>query len=462
MTMPNILIIHVDQQRYDCLGFTGHPLVKTPHLDRLRSQGMSFTNAFTPSPLCCPARQTQLSGVMPQVHGGLWNHDCQKISGLSPDVVTWPPQLKASGYQLAHLGKWHVSPDHDPTAFGYDLYEAAGGGRHERVQRYEMPENPVWPHTGYVNGAPLSESPTHALAARASSTIERFAANRDTKGTPWHVRFDLSEPHLPCIPAEPFASMYTPDMIEPWPNFQETFENKPFIQKQQLKNWCIDEWTWDQWSVYVALYFCIISQVDDAIGRVLDALEQTGQADETMVIYTADHGDAAGSHRMMDKHYVMYEEEVHVPLLVRWPGHVAEDSTCDNFISNCLDLGPTLLEACGVPIPETFQGKSFLPQLQGKPAIDPWPVAFSSFHGQQFGLYDMRMIRDERYKYIWNPTAVDEFYDLQEDPAELVNLAGSEIDERLGAGYRRKVLELFGALDDRLMTRGPWVKQWLG
>jgi arylsulfatase A-like enzyme len=187
-----------------------------------------------------------------------------------------------------------------------------------------------------------------------------------------------------------------------------------------------------------------------------------GKVVANIVIYTTDHGDAAGSHRMMDKHYVMYEEEVHVPLLVRWPGHVAPGSTCTDFVSNGLDLGPTILEAFGLDIPETFQGKSFLPLLQGQKMDDRREVAFSTYHGQQFGLYDMRMVRDERYMYIWNPTDIDEFYDLQEDPAELVNLAGSEVDQCLGPVYRQKILDIFGALDDRLITLSPWMRQWLG
>jgi len=460
--LPNILLLHVDQQRYDCLGFTGHPQVNTPNLDRLRSQGMSFTNAFTPCPLCCPARQTLLSGVMPEVHGGLWNYDSQTIPGLSSEQPTWTALLKKQGYQMAYFGKWHVSPEHDPTVFGYDSYQPqAGWLSPNRIKRYDLPDNPVWPHTGYVDGSKINDTLTHKLAANACESIESCAMEREKHGRPWHVRFDLSEPHLPCIPAEPFASMYKPEDMKEWHNFRDSFDNKPFIQRQQLKNWCIEEWGWEEWSVYVALYFGIISQVDDAVGRVLDALKATGQSENTIVIYTTDHGDAAGSHGMIDKHYVMYEEEVHVPLLVCWPDQVAANSTCEDFVSNGLDLGPTLLEACGVEIPETFQGKSFLPQLRGNEAEAGWPVAFSTYNGQQFGLYNMRMIRDKRYKYVWNPTDVDEFYDLQEDPAELVNLAGSEVDKQLGSDYRKKLGELFASLDDRLITKSHWMQQYL-
>lgn len=456
---PNLLMIHVDQQRYDCLGFTGHPLVKTPHLDRLRREGMSFCNAYSPIPLCCPARQTLLSGVMPEVHGGLWNYDSQVITGLTKDFPTWTESLKAQGFGMSYFGKWHVSSVLDPTDFGYDSYEPEPRPfqPENSVRRYEMPDNHVWPHTGLVSQLPLEESSTHRMTARAIETMKDFHG----KGDPWHIRLDFSEPHLPCVPSEPFASLYDPEDILPWENFQEDFKGKPFIQSQQLKNWEIEGWTWKEWSRYMALYLGIISQYDDAVGLILSVLDDIGAAGNTVVVYTTDHGDAAGSHRMMDKHYVMYEEEVHVPLIVRWPGVVRKNSGCSDFVMNALDLGPTLLDLYSLPVPDTFQGKSFLPQLKGKTQEDPWPAAFSSYHGQQFGLYDMRMIRDERYKYVYNPTDTDEFYDLQEDPGERHNLIGSDKDIALGGAYRRRIYETFHALDDRLMTQGPWIRNHL-
>lgn len=295
---PNILFIQVDQQRYDSLGFTGHPLVKTPNLDRLRREGMSFTNAFTPIPLCCPARQTLLSGVMPEVHGGLWNYDTQKITGLTNDFVTWSQLLKDEGFRTSYFGKWHVSGELDPTSFGYDRYTAeVGEWPPENLEKqYAMPDNPVWPYMGFKSSLPVEKSPTHLLADQVIKEIERY----HNESKPWHVRIDFSEPHLPCTPCEPYASMYNPEEIEPWDNFTEDFKNKPYIQLQQLKNWEIENWDWEEWSRYLAAYFGIITQYDAAIGKILDSLENLEITDNTIVIYTTDHGDAAGSHRMLD------------------------------------------------------------------------------------------------------------------------------------------------------------------
>jgi arylsulfatase A-like enzyme len=277
---------------------------------------------------------------------------------------------------------------------------------------------------------------------------------------PWHIRIDYNEPHLPCLPSEPFASMYPPDSITPWENFGDTFAGKPFIQQQQLRNWRIEAWTWREWSIYLSGYFAMISQLDDAIGRIIEELRSRGLIDNTLIIFTTDHGDAAGSHRMMDKHCVMYEEEVHVPLVCSWPGVIPAGGVCRDFISHFLDLPVTLLELTGLSVPARYQGRSFLPQLEGRASDDPRPLAFSSYNGQQFGLYCQRMVRDRKYKYVWNATDIDECYDLENDPHELVNLAADERHEELCRRYRRKVYDVFSALKDPLVL-SRWNERWL-
>lgn len=455
---PNLLLIQVDQQRYDSLGCNGHALIETPNIDRLRREGMAFTNTYTPSPLCCPARQTLLSGVMPEVHGGLWNYDSQIITGLTNDLLTWTEMLNHIGFKMSYYGKWHVSDKLDPTAFGFDFYIPEDVAAIDSIEMlYRMPDNPVWPYTGFKSKLPIELAPCHKLAAQVINQIELYSKSEES----WHIRLDFNEPHLPCVPSEPFASMYNPANIDPWPNFNEDFLRKPYIQSQQLHNWNIEKWAWTEWAVYLAGYFGIISQYDDAIGRVVQALENFNVLENTIIIFTTDHGDAAGSHRMIDKHYVMYEEEVHIPLIIRWPEMIGKNSSCDDFIVGALDLGPTILNLYGIDIPDSFQGISFLPQLRGEKNQSTRDHVFSSYHGQQFGLYDMRMVRDNRYKYIFNPTDTDEFYDLQEDPWELQNLAGGSADARLGSYYRNLVFETFAMLDDRLMTKSPWIQNVL-
>jgi len=459
---PNILIINVDQQRYDSLGFTGNPLVKTPNIDRLAAQGMQFDSAYTPLPVCCPARQSFLSGVMPEQHGGLWNFDSTApVGSIAEDTPVWTRQLREAGYVTDYLGKWHAHPSLDPTAFGFDTFANPGLDNFEtphKAEKYPLPNNP-WPQfpIGAYETLPLEQCHTHVLAAKCNEVID----TRSGQDSPWHIRLDFSEPHLPCVPAEPFASMYPPESIPPWENFNESFKGKPFIQQQQLRNWGIEDWSWQEWSVYMSGYYGIISQLDDAIGRVISHLEAKGLMDNTLVIYTTDHGDAAGSHRMMDKHYVMYEEEVHVPMVMRWDGMIAPGSVCSDFISHYLDLPVTLLELLGLAAPKHYQGRSFLPQLRGEAAVAPWDCAFSSYNGQQFGLYCQRMVRDRNYKYVWNPTDVDECYDLVNDPYELNNLAGDAEHASLGVHYRKMVYEVFTELKDPLLAN-IWNQRWLG
>ncbi len=461
---PNILFINLDQLRYDCLGCTGHPLLKTPHIDALARSGLQFDSAYTPFPVCSPVRQTLLTGVMAEQHGGLWNFD--RGGGLPigaasiSDHVIWVRQLRESGYRTAYLGKWHVHPEADPTAYGYETYFETPTRSYQpenQTRKYELTDDP-WPEfpVGAISTLDLEASDTHTLAAECCRLIEKLGTN----DAPWHIRLDCNEPHLPCLPSEPFASMYPPESIPPWENFAETFINKPFIQQQQLRNWRIAKWTWYEWSVYLSGYYGMISQLDDAIGRIVECLRTHDLLDNTLIIFTTDHGDAAGSHRMMDKHYVMYEEEVHVPLICSWPSVIPAGGVCHDFVSHFLDLPVTLLELIGLPVPKSYQGRSFLPQLENRESPDPWPLAFSSYNGQQFGLYCQRMIRDRKYKYVWNATDIDECYDLENDPHELVNLAVDERHETLCQNYRKKVYEIFSALKDPLVL-SLWNERWL-
>lgn len=470
---PNILFINVDQQRYDCLGFTGGR-ARTPALDALAASGVSFTSAFTPTPVCAPARQALLSGTLPGTRSsaaGLWNYDCGVPAGsLAPDPSHWPVRLAAAGYRCAWVGKWHVSPRSGPAEWGYESHVPAFKLPRESVRTlYPVADPGLAGPVGCFASVPLDEAPTHRLAAAAAAALERLAAS----GRPWHLMVEFSEPHLPCLPCEPFARLYRPEDLRPWPNFGERFEGKPLIQRRQLESWGIERWSWREWSIYLAGYLGMVSQLDDAIGRVLAALERLGAAEDTVVVYTTDHGDAAGSHRMMDKHYVMYEELVRVPLVVAWPRRAGggaaggrgptPGASCDDFVVHYLDLGPTLLELAGVGGGDPAgpaQGISLAPRLEGRQPDGSRDFVFSTYSGQQFGLFSQRMIRDRRYKLVWNATDVDELYDLEADPAELRNLAVDPAQADLVRDYRRCLWEAFTALGDGLVAN-KWMRRQL-
>jgi len=415
---PNILFISTDQQRWDCLGFNDRYPVKTPNIDRLAAEGIRFDQSYTPLPTCCPARQSLICGKRPESFGGLWNYDQGTPVGvLTPDAFSWARELHKDGYHTGYVGKWHVSPTHSPLDFGYEDY--ISDKTFHRLQAERNPDKHFkrstgWWFMGETSPYPLEDSPTHQTAAAVIELMEKYGDQ------PWHIKFDMEEPHLPCRPCEPFASMY--DDVPMWTTFDDPLENKPYIQKQMRYNWNVQDMTWEDCKEMVKRYYGFVSQVDDAIGKVLAYMERKGLLDNTLIIYTADHGDLCGDRGMIDKHYIMYDSVVHVPLVIRYPRMIQPGSCCEEMVTNMLDLVPTILEFAGLPVPEDLHAVSLMPYLQGKPHPNPRKYALTTYNGQQFGLYSQRMIRDHKWKYVFNPADTDELYDMENDPDELKNL----------------------------------------
>ncbi|MCL2832728.1 MAG: sulfatase-like hydrolase/transferase [Treponema sp.] len=453
--LPNILFIMADQHRFDCTGYSNSNLARTPCLDRLASDGMGFTNAYTPIPICCPARQALLNGRRPEAFGALWNYDNGlKTGALEPSEYSWPSDLKQLGYRTGHTGKWHVNPVHDPTAYGYDDYI---DGEYWTFRKEKYPgakAGGTW--FGGIDPVPLEDSHTHWLARRTSALMEKYTA----EGKPWLIRMDFTEPHPPYRPAMPFAEMYRSADIPKWPGFDDDFKNKPYIQKQQLLSWGIENLGWDDWAPIIAKYFGMVSQMDSAIGRVLDKLDSLGIADNTIVIYSTDHGDMCGSHRMMDKHYVMYDDVIKVPFIMRWPGVITPGSVCRDFVYSILDLPPSILEITGLQPKEFFHGRSLLPLLKGQTPNDWRSEVISTYNGQQFGLYTQRMIRGSRWKYVWNHTDTDELYDMENDPGELVNLIHEQSRKTIISEYRKKLYDELVRCGDSIVD-SRWMKSQL-
>ncbi|MDN4522980.1 sulfatase-like hydrolase/transferase [Fictibacillus fluitans] len=453
--LPNILLITVDQQRYDCLGFVKTFPVRTPNLDQLAAEGLSFTNAYSHLPVCGPARQSFINCRRPELIGGLWNYSGGlKIPALEPEEYSWARTLKEKKYQTGYIGKWGVHPQYDATYYGFDQCV--------QEQEYIQYLNELHPKStatrsffGQKSPIPLKNTKTHWTAEKAITMIQEYSLKDD----PWLIRVNFSEPHLPCEPSEPFSDWYRPEDIPMWPSFTETFTNKPYVQKQQLHNWEVQDFTWDDWAPIVARYYGIISQLDDAIGRILTSLQRQSDALNTIVIYTSDHGDLCGGHRMMDKHYVMYEEVVRVPLILSWP-NIIKAGVCDQFVYNFLDLPPTILDWLNLPIPSFAQGQSLVPLIKNHHMPSWRKEVIVTYNGQQFGLYTQRMIRTIQWKYVWNLTDVDELYDLKSDANELNNL----ICEPSHADLLKQLREtLFKELDQQGdgIVKNQWMKNQL-
>jgi arylsulfatase A-like enzyme len=342
-----------------------------------------------------------------------------------------------------------VSANLKPEKYGFDVYISDAEIYTEINEKY--------PNISYPNGVfgdpcpnPLEYSHTHILSREANKIINNFAK----QDKPWFVNVEFQEPHLPCRPSAPFDTMYSPENIEKWGGFDDEFINKPYMHKQQVINWNLEDRSWEEWSRTVALYYGMVSQYDDAIGLILKNLEDTGQLENTIIVYTCDHGDLCGSHKMIDKHYVMYEDLTHVPFIIYANGVIAPQ-IFEGYTHNCLDFAPTVLDLLGIDRPENIlHGESLAPALVNG---EEWArdYAVSSYNGQQFGLYSVRCIKSGDYKYVWNLSDIDEFYDLSADPYELNNLIYEQSEADIIAALRVK-------LYDELEKCGDPMIRWTG
>lgn len=415
MKKQNVLFIVCDQLRYDSVGYAGVYDVKTPNIDRLAEEGMFFRNAYTPFPVCAPSRQAMLTGVQPDCIGALFNYNFINTHGADPKVPTWVSELHNNGWRCAFTGSWDASPYAGAEAFGYETLFDGGAYSREISEKYgRIDYEGSW--FGCSNPVAFEDTKTYRICKSAAD----FIKGETGRDEPWHLWLDLTDPHLPCRPSAPYDTMYRPEDMKPWPGFGDTFEGKPYIQHKQIENWHLENYTWDMFAPTVARYFGMITQTDAAIGTVLDTLRGSGMYDDTLIILLADHGDTSGDHGMMDKHYILYDSVVHVPFIVKHPslGHHVVDS----FASSSLDVAPTVEKICGLEAESRRHGRPASDYIDG--TAEPDFAVFSS-NGQQFGLFTQRGIRTKDFKYIWNLTDVDEFYDLRKDPGELHNEAGN-------------------------------------
>ncbi len=450
-----IIFIEADQHRYDCMGISGHPLVKTPNMDRLADEGMLFKNAYTPCPLCVPARTSYLSGQWPQQHGTLCNFDGESFKALDTDATVFPRLLADTGMTFDFFGRWHVSNQAEPTDYGFDTFLSDGEYYNWRNEQQipPAPRDNKW----FGNADPYIKPEESKLAWICDHVIEKLRERARAK-RPFYINMDTMEPHLPNVVPEPYNSLYPPEEIEPWGSFTDSFKNKPYIQEQQLRTWGIENFTWEDWAPIVSRYLGEISLLDAQIGRILDELDNLGIADDVLVIYTADHGDMVGGHRMIDKHYIMYQDVCQVPLIMRWPNGIKAGSCHEGFVSNAIDLPTTYLDLYDIDKPESFSGLSLLPAMSG----DTQPVRediFCSWNGNQFGQFSQRMLFDGKWKYIWNATARDELYNLEDDPYELENLAADKKFSNKISNLRQRLYCWMEETGDRLTNN--WIKTQL-
>ncbi len=490
-TPPNVLLVLTDQERYDCSAPDGPP-VETPTMDRLSREGMRFERAFTPISICSSARASLLTGLFPHGHGMLNNcHEADAIQpNLPPGLTTFSELLADASYELTYTGKWHVGRDQTPENFGFSYL--GGSDKHHddiddafrkyRAERGVPLGDTEFEEVIYTGDDPRDGSEGTFVAAKTPVDVEEtrawFLAERTIDALEGHAegdrerpffhRADFYGPHHPYVVPEPYASMYDPDDIEPPESYAETYDGKPQVQANYLEYRGVTGFDWELWAEAIAKYWGFVSLIDDQLERIIAALDRTGFAEETVVVHASDHGDFAGSHRQFNKGPLMYDDTYHIPLQVRWPGVVESGSVCESPV-HLHDLAATFLEIGDVAVPESFDARSLVPLLeggdgaaasdegQGSSSTPARPDSvFAQYHGDEFGLYTQRMVRTERYKYVYNGPDVNELYDLETDPAELQNLIEHPNYEQVRSNMTERLREWMEVTAD---PNRAWVPQ---
>ena len=441
----NILMLLTDQHRWDCFGAnTG--LVQTPNLDGLAEDGVRFTSGYTCNPLCSPARASILTGQYPHEHKVIVNTgDFNGLSSrLDPARPTFMSRLSVAGYRVGYCGKWHLGPRRDCPP-GVDVWQNMD--LYYKMLRDRGIDWTMWdedkgsmtgPDATFYSKLPISEelAPAAWVADRTIEILDEFAASE----TPFCIYVSWYGPHFPTTVPEPYFSMYDPESIERPKNFDEDFANKPRVQEKERRRWNAEIMTWPKWQQVIARYRGFCTFIDHHVGRILDRLRELGEYDNTLIIFTADHGGMMGNHTMFNKGFHFYEETVRIPFAARLP-RGARGKVYDSFVSN-VDICPTVLDYAGLPMIEPMHGLSMLPLLRGEGPESRRDFAFTQFHGYETSLCTQRMLRTRKYKYCYNPMDLDELYDLEEDPDELVNLAVEALMQPVIEELRRKLHDI--------------------
>ncbi len=383
MNMPNILIFMTDQQQGATV-LPEHPC-RTPNLEQLAADGVTFTNVMCPAPHCCPTRATFMSGLYPSRHGVFNNVNTFSAlsSGLRPDVTLFSEQLRDTGYRMVYSGKWHVSHEEGPDDRGWEvLGSGPQKGAMERARdsevwkqaRAELSTDELrardqifrsgWGHR-LVYGSVPAKGPNgyegtgdYRTVERAFKTLPELAAGDE----PWCLFVGVNGPHDAFVIPEPFAKMYDPDEVPLPPNFHDTLEDKPRIY-QRMRHQYWGQLTEREVRESIAHYWGYCTMEDALFGLVLDALRETDEEENTLVIYMSDHGDYCGAHGLYCKGVPAFREAYHVPTIMRWPRSIINPGRrVDAFLSHA-DFAPTFLELADCEPTMELAGQSLLPWL---------------------------------------------------------------------------------------------------
>jgi arylsulfatase A-like enzyme len=464
---PNVVLFISDQQRADTMPGLREAPVETPHLDWLAGQGTVFRNAFCASPLCAPARAALLSGLYPHATGLIANYEPYERR-LPHDVRLVADYLRPQGYACAYSGKWHLGTGGDRRGFS-DYVSRSGqhdvdGPEQNDFLRFCARAGVEARGAGY----PAQIDPDDydrrtkvgswrlplawGLSTRDAQEAVHFLRQMDDESRPLLLTYSCFEPHSPQASPRPFSRMYAGREAEmPLPETRRDTAGPALMRRRPSGGLAsVEELSDDDLRAIWAAYCGSISYVDHLVGTILQALIETDRFDNTLFIYTSDHGDMLGSHGLRGKGAVCYEEIVRIPFLVRPPGGLRAAHIVDQLVSH-VDVVPTVVRWCGARLPDGLHGADIRDLVEGgeTPVRDGVGI---EYYARRFAreAAPLRAWRTRDWKYVESPAGGEELYHLEDDPHETHNLIDDPASVGACAALREALYAWLRAAGD------PW------
>lgn len=419
---PNVLFIFTDQQTLRAMSAYGNADLHTPHMDAIADSGVRFDRSYCASPVCGPARAALITGRMPHELGT----DVNGI-GLPPTCRTLGHLFREAGYESAYVGKWHL-----PQSFIWDADTDAHGFRFLTFPRPEHPQLGV-----------ATDGPTAEAAAA-------FLRERRRHDRPFLLTVSLHNPHDICHAVsqgriEPRSAEAGPELPENFPRdpdepafITDCRQRRHYGNEQNQTGW----WSTSHWRGYLHHYYRLVETVDAQVGRIMQALRESGLAHDTLVVFTSDHGEGVAAHQWVVK-LMLYEEPVTVPLVLSWPGVIGEGRVDRTHLASAIDLLPTMCDYAGIAVDASVSGVSLRrvieqPDRPGRPYVVA-ELQPDTHDSAKLG----RMLRTPRYKYVAFSYGrhPEMLFDVISDPGELRNLARLPEAEPILREHRQRLKE---------------------
>lgn len=434
---PNILFFCSDQHQTAASGCYGHAEAQTPNIDRIAASGIRFNRAYCQSPVCVPARGSIITAQYPHTHGARILQDA-----LSPNTRTIAHHFAEHGYQTGAIGKMHFVDETQKHGFDYRLEMGDFRKTLTDEERRELQRDQGG--GGGTSGRPSKLSARYFQDTYYADETVRYLREKRDPDKPFILWSSYFMPHTPLVPMQQYFDLYNPETLTLPQRSDSALETgfEGHLIRAKQRGWYAQ--TDRELGRALAGYYGNISQMDACIGKVFDTLYDLGLDQNTIIVYTSDHGEMAGAHRMWTKHN-MYEQSVCVPLIIRLPGDIQANTSYNHLVEH-VDIYPTLAELCNLPIPENIHGRSFAPLFDNR-TYQPREYAYSEYDfchsvftrdNRYVGKPPILMVRTDRWKLNYLSWARSELFDLKNDPNEFRNV----IDDPANASIARELTDI--------------------